>query len=325
MLRDAHGRSIGYLRLSLTKNCSMRCTYCRPEASQNQPDQDMLIPHEIAQLVGHLSTTHGVTKVRLTGGEPTSRRDLVEIIGRLAALGTVRDLALTTNGLTLSRQAQAYAQAGLQRVNISLDSLNQERFAALTGVDELHRVLEGIGTARRVGLAPIRINTVVVRGQNESDLPDLLEFAATQGLEIRFIELMPMGPLADRWADLYVPEGVMRQILAPSVVTWKALPHQHESARRYRVLLASGRQATVGFITAMSCNFCDSCNRIRIGSDGAFYPCLMDHPAVGTGLLSAIRHVFNGPELDRLITAGLAQKAAAHGTSGFVTMTHIGG
>ncbi|MEI8194691.1 MAG: GTP 3',8-cyclase MoaA [Phycisphaerae bacterium] len=325
MLRDAHGRSIAYLRLSLTKNCSMRCLYCRPETSQNQPDQDMLTPHEIAQLVAHLCTHHGVTKVRLTGGEPTSRRDLVEIITRLAALGTIRDLALTTNGLTLPHQAQAYAQAGLHRVNISLDSLNPERFAALTGVAGLPRVLEGIRTAQRVGLSPIRINTVVVRGQNESDLPSLLEFAADHGLEIRFIELMPMGPLADRWADLYVPESAMRQILDPHVVTWTALPHQHESARRYRVLLASGGQATVGFITAMSCNFCDSCNRIRIGSDGAFYPCLMDRPAAGGGLLPAIRPVFNGAELDRLIAAGLDHKAAAHGTSGFVTMTHIGG
>lgn len=323
MLRDADGRSIDYLRLSLTKNCSMRCTYCRPETSKNQPEEGRLTPHEIAQLVGHLCAAHGVSKVRLTGGEPTARRDLVEIISRLAALGSLKDLALTTNGLTLLNQARAYAQAGLQRVNISLDTLDPARFAALTGVDGLLRVRAGMQEAQRVGLTPIRLNTVVVGGQNEMDLPGLLAFAAEQGVEIRFIELMPMGALAGRWAEHYVPERTMRRILEPGIAGWTALPHQHESARRYRVRLVSGRQVTVGFITAMSCNFCDSCNRIRIGSDGTLYPCLMDQPA--GELLPALRPVFNGALLDRIMAAGLARKAPAHTTTGFVAMTHIGG
>ncbi|MEX2672913.1 MAG: radical SAM protein, partial [Phycisphaeraceae bacterium] len=263
MLQDTHGRRIGYLRLSLTKACAMRCTYCRPAKLSQPRGEPMLSVHEIDSLVRHLAAHHGLHKVRLTGGDPTSRPELTEIIGRIAAVPGIDDLAMTTNALTLPHRAREYAAAGLKRVNISLDTLDPERFARLTGVDGLARVLQGIAAAEAAGLSPIRINSVVVRGQNEQDLPNLVRFAAARGLEVRFIELMPMGPLAAQWGERYVSEAKMHEHLDAIVCHWAPVEQGHDAARRYRVTLDDGAQATIGFITPMSCNFCAACNRIR--------------------------------------------------------------
>ncbi|HEX7010361.1 MAG TPA: GTP 3',8-cyclase MoaA [Phycisphaeraceae bacterium] len=323
MLQDTHNRSIGYLRLSLTTACQMRCLYCRPATWANPHNENRLTPSEIEALVRHLAQRHGLRKVRLTGGDPTSRPDLTQIIKRIAAIPGIDDLAMTTNGLTLAQRATEYADAGLKRVNVSLDTLDPARFAALTGVDALDRVLAGIDAAQAAGLWPIKLNTVVVRSQNESALPELVRFAAARGLEVRFIELMPMGPLADQWAQRYVPEHRMRQMLEPHLNHWEALAQGHDAARRYRVRLHDGREAVIGFITPMSCNFCAACNRIRVAADGTLYPCLMDRPQ-GT-LLPAFRPRFDADRLDELLRDGLAGKRREHPHNGFVTMTAIGG
>lgn len=323
MLADRLGRTIGYLRLSLTKACAMRCAYCRPGQLDHPRGEPMLTPMEIQRLVGHLVAHHGLHKVRLTGGDPTSRPELTDIIQRLARIDALRDLAMTTNGLTLPHRAKEYAEAGLTRVNISLDTLDRTRFAELTGVDQLDRVLAGIDAAQQAGLSPIKLNTVVIRNHNEQDLPALLRFAASHGLEIRFIELMPMGPLAGQWADRYVCESRMRRTLAPHIRSWTALPQGSDAARRYRVILDDHTPATVGFITPMSCNFCANCNRIRIAADGTLYPCLMDQPA--GSLLPAIRPRFDGDAVDQCLADGLGRKRSEHPHDGFVTMTHIGG
>ena len=323
MFKDRYGRRVGYLRLSLTKACAMRCLYCRPAWLGHPRGEAMLTPTEIEALVRHLAEHRGLTKVRLTGGDPSSRADLLEIIERVAAVPGVAEVAMTTHGLALAARAREYAAAGLKRVNVSLDTLDGQRFARMTGVDGLDRVISGIDAAAAAGLGPMKINTVVVRGENEEDLVDLLRFSAERRLEQRFIELMPMGPLADAWSERYVPENQMRGRLDSAVRSWTALDQGHDAARRYRVVMDDGMQATVGFITPMSCNFCAACNRIRVAADGGFYPCLMDEPA-GT-LLPALRPTFDAVELDRLIAAGLSGKAAEHPHRGFVTMTHIGG
>ena len=323
MLQDLTGRAIGYLRLSLTRACAMRCTYCRPEKLENPQGEVRLSPWEIHQLVAHLVSSHGLKKVRLTGGDPTSRAELTQIIEAVADIDGIDDLAMTTNGLTLVKRAEQYAAAGLRRVNVSLDSLDRQRYAELTGVDGLPRVLDGIDAAKAAKIGPIKINTVVVKGQNERDLPELVRFAAAAQLEIRFIELMPMGPLADQWTQRYVPESRMKQILDPLIAAWELLPQGPDSARRHRVVLDDGHVATIGFITPMSCNFCAECNRIRVAADGRLYPCLMDKPT--TSLLPAVRPRFDGEQLDELLRAGLQAKASEHPHDGFVVMTHIGG
>jgi len=322
-LVDRLGRGVGYLRLSLTKACSMRCTYCRPERIASIRGEPTLTPDEIQRLVEHLADRHGLSKVRLTGGDPTSRRELTEIIERVAGVKGVRDVAMTTNGLTLVKRAREYRDAGLRRINISLDTLHPQRFAALTGVDGLERVLRGLDAARDAGLWPIRLNSVVVRGQNEQDLPDLVRFAAANGYEARFIELMPMGPLASSWKQRYVPESDMWAILDPIIRSWTPIEQGHDAARRYRVRLDDGAEAVIGFITPMSCNFCAACNRIRIAADGRLYPCLMDKPA--GSILEALRPEFDPGLLDAILAQGLGQKRDEHPHDGHAVMTHIGG
>lgn len=321
-MRDALGRSISYLRLSVTKACSMRCIYCRPGDLQKVEPGELLSPTELENLVRHLVRGHGLSKVRLTGGEPTSRTDLLEIIHRLAEVEGLREVVMTTNGLTLAKQATALKAAGLARVNVSLDSLNPERYEQITGVKGLGRVLAGIDAAITAGLKP-KLNTVVVRGENDHELDSLLLYAMARGLEIRFIELMPMGPLADKWQERYVPESEMRRQLGDLVTTWRPMLRTNDPARRYKVGLPYGRRGVVGFITAMSCPFCDQCNRVRIGADGTLYPCLMDQP---TGnLLPALRPSFNAQLLERLLAEGLQRKAPEHPQTGAAVMTHIGG
>lgn len=320
---DRIGRSIGYLRLSLTKACAMRCTYCRPERIPSTKGEPMLGIEEIGRLVEHLVARHGLHKVRLTGGDPTSRADLLSIIERIRDIPGIHDLAMTTNGLTLAARARQYADAGLDRVNISLDTLDRRRFAALTGVDGLDRVIRGLDAALDAGLRPVKLNAVVIRGQNDRDLPSLVRIAAAKGVEMRFIELMPMGPLAESWEQRFVPERTMRETIDPIVTSWTPIEQGHDAARRFVVRLDDGANAVVGFITPMSCNFCSACNRIRIAADGRLYPCLMDKP-VGT-LLPAIRPRFDPRMLDAIIAGGLAGKRDEHPHDGHAIMTHIGG
>lgn len=322
-LRDPLGRGIGYLRLSLTENCAMRCMYCRPGFNRHASNRRWLSVAEIECLVRHLAECHGLRKVRLTGGDPTSRPELTTIMRRLQSVPGINDLAMTTNGLTLAHRAAEYAAAGLRRVNVSLDTLDPQRFAAITGVDALSRVLAGLDTAEQAGLAPIRLNTVVVRGQNEDDLPALVRLAARRGWDIRFIELMPMGPLAAQWPERFVPESQMRTRLGSISGEWQPIAQGHDAARRYRVRLDDGAVATVGFITAMSCNFCQACDRIRIAADGTLYPCLMDQP--GPSLLPALRPRFDARLLDRLLQQGLSHKMPEHPARGHTVMIRLGG
>ena len=322
MLTDPQGRPIGYLRLSLTPSCPMRCTYCRPKVIDGVPETSMS-PATIENLIRHLAERWSLRKVRLTGGEPTARGDLGEIIERVARIDGIEDLAMTTNGLTMPQHADAFRRAGLHRVNISLDSLQSDRFQRMTGVKGPDRVIAGIDAAIQAGLQPVRLNAVVLAGENDTELAELARFAADRGLEIRFIELMPMGPLSDQWSERYVPERAMWQHLEPAVASWEALPQGHDSARRYRLELTDGRRVTAGFITPMSCNFCAACNRLRITADGELYPCLMDRPR--GNILDAVQPQFDPDLLDERLHESLQQKASEHPVHGFATMTILGG
>jgi cyclic pyranopterin phosphate synthase len=354
-MQDSFGRPIQYLRFSLTSACQMRCVYCRPTVqladdcdSSSSAGSAPLSASEIEAITRHLVENHGLRKVRLTGGDPTARRDLVEIIERIARIEGVDDLAMTTNGLRLASHARVFAEAGLQRVNISLDTLDSARFERMTGVAGLDRVFEAIDSAKSVGLNPIKLNTVVVRNENEDDLPSLVRFAASHGAEIRFIELMPMGPLASEWADRYVPESEMRAILDPHVRAWIPRHQGSDSARCFEVELKSADgaencdrsggpggcgnidgtrppalRARVGFITPMSCNFCADCNRIRLTARGDVFPCLMDEPR--GNILEAVRPAFDPTRFDALIRQALSGKAAEHPSNGPVAMIRIGG
>lgn len=326
MLQDTFNRTIRYLRLSLTQACQMRCVYCRPDFHTNANAYD-LTPVEFERVAEHLVSRHGVQKVRLTGGDPTARPELLEIISRIAGLRTPEnqrlELGMTTNGLSLASHARDYAAAGLQRVNVSLDSLEAETFHQVTGVDALPRVLAGIEAALAAGLTPLKINCVVLRGMNDGQLPDLLQFAAARGLELRLIEMMPMGPLKSRWQSLYMPAAEIRKLLEPEVDCWRPLVQGAASARNYRVITRQGQSLTVGFITPMSCNFCANCDRLRITADGRVFPCLMDEPR--GSLLSALRPTFNPMEFDQILTRAYERKMPEHPAWGHTMMTQLGG
>lgn len=327
MLADPSGRRIGYLRLSLTEACQMRCLYCRPEKHGHPAGKPTLSADEYGFIAGHLAAHHGLRKVRLTGGDPSMRPDLADIVAAVAAPAGIGEVAMTTNGLTLARDAGRLRRAGLARVNLSLDSLDGERFAALTGVKALGRVLDGLDAALAEGLAP-KLNCVVVRGFNDAELPDLVRFALAKGVVLRFIELMPMGPLAGRWAGRFVAADEMIETLhAAGLVLGEALPQGHDAARVHPVLTPEGARGRVGFITPMSCNFCAACDRLRLGSGGEIYPCLMDRPR--GSLLPALRPAFGpAPDAERFdaaLRAAYADKAPVHPHDGVGVMTAIGG
>lgn len=320
---DSCGRTVRYLRLSVTPVCAMRCVYCQPTLSERRKAGSILTADEIETMVGHLVQHHGLKKVRVTGGEPANRPDLITIIRRLAGLKALNELVMTTNGLTLARQARALADAGLQRVNVSLDSLDRDQFQRITGVDGIQQVVDGIDAAIQAGLTPVKLNTVLIRGENDDQLPDLVKFAAQRGLEIRFIELMPMGPLAASWKERFLPERQMRLRLNSLVASWHALPMKTSPARRYQATLVDGRQVTIGFIMPMSEPFCGRCDRIRIAADGMFYPCLMGSPA--GNLMPTIRPAFDPNAFNALLGNWLQHRAPKHPAAGAAIMTYIGG
>ncbi len=326
-MQDQHGRVIAYLRLSVTSSCPMRCRYCRPatwSASANSSHcQDELSVSEIVDMVTHLATRHGLKKVRLTGGEPTDRADLLEMIQALSAIRPAVSLTMTTNALRLPQMASDLAAAGLNRINISLDSLDRQTFLKMTGVDGLSRVLQGITAAKEAGLMPIKVNTVVIGGLNDGELWPLLDFAAETGVEIRLIELMPMGPLAGDWASQFVSAAQMRERLDPHVAHWRPLTMGSDAARRNRVTLNDGREALIGLIAAMSCPFCGQCDRIRVASDGKLFPCLMDSPS--GSVLDALRPQFDADRLEALLENAMSVKPQEHPATGYSVMTQIGG
>lgn len=256
-----------YLRLSITDECDMRCTYCTPHRQAVEHVGEPLTAREIAILVDGFAR-NGVTKVRLTGGEPLLRPDVVEIAKSVVRIPGIETVGLTTNGIRLEQIAPELARAGLQKINISLDTLNPTTFRRLTGQDGLDKVLKGIDAALRCGFEKIRINTVVMRGINDSELPTIAELAQRLPVEVRFIELMPLDHSTDEWQATHIPAAEIRQILGGL----KPRPMLDSSSARLYDL--PGMKGTVGIISPMSEPFCSVCNRIRITSRGKLKPCL---------------------------------------------------
>jgi len=265
-LADAQGRRIRYLRLSLTEACNFACSYCSPGPHRG----GAALPREaIARLV-RVFAGLGVERVRLTGGEPTLRPDLVDVARDIAAVPGIQEVALTTNGQLLDRLAAPLRAAGVARLNVSLDTLRPERMTRLSGrAASLPRVLEGVAAAGRAGYASLKLNAVVVRGLNEDELGDLARFAWRQGAIMRFIELMPFGegepvPIAEV-KSLLEAQGIR---LTPDATRgWGPARHMRGAA-------ADGVEGLVGFIGAMTESFCEDCNRVRVGADGALRACL---------------------------------------------------
>jgi len=301
---DSFGRQIGYLRISVVDRCNLRCDYCRPAADDFHavPRSQLLSFEEIERIV-RIAASLGVEKIRLTGGEPLVRKGIVELVSRIASVPGIRDLAMSTNATLLGDYAQALRDAGLQRVNISLDSLDAQKFHKLTG-GHLHDVLRGIHAAQDAGLTPIRLNAVLLRGVNDGEAAQLIDFSVREQLELRFIELMPMSEGMD-WRKHYFP--VAELLARPEIIERldrSAWQRQGASAARYLPLRdASGR---VGFIEPMSNRFCVGCNRLRLMSDGKLRPCLPADNEVD--LRSALRSGYSDNDITALIRNAAASK-----------------
>jgi cyclic pyranopterin phosphate synthase len=298
-IADAFGRPLRNLRVSVTDRCNLRCQYCMPEEHYVWlPRADILSFEEIGRLVDCF-TDLGVDRVRLTGGEPLMRHDLPLLVRQLAAKPALRDLALTSNGVLLAEQAAALAAAGLHRVTVSLDTLRPDRFQALTRRAGLDQVLNGIAAAGAAGLRPLKLDTVVMRGINDDELVDLIEYGKTVAAEVRFIEYMDVGGATHWSAERVYPRAAILDDLARRYGAIAALREESAApAERYR--LPDG--TVFGIIASTTAPFCRACDRARLTADGMWYLCL--YARAGIDLRAALRRGATREELAALITAG---------------------
>ncbi len=269
---DQFGRRITYLRISVIDKCNLRCVYCMPHGLVNRVRfSELLTNDELVELAAIFAEL-GIRKIRLTGGEPLLRPGMVEVVRRLAAIPGIAQLAMSTNGVLLARHAGALKAAGLNRINVSLDTLSPEKFTAITGQDQWQQVMDGILEAQAVGLSPLKLNTVLMKGVNDDEILDLTVFAIEEGLELRFIEWMPTNPLV----DLEREEKFLSNEVAKAQIEqqYRLIPDDldpHSPARSFRI---DGTGARVGFINPLSNVFCAMCNRVRLKVNGRIKTCL---------------------------------------------------
>jgi GTP 3',8-cyclase len=306
---DRFGRTHDDLRLSITDRCNLRCTYCMPHDPVWFSHAAILSYEELVRLA-RIAIDEGIRKLRVTGGEPLVRRDVTVLIAKLAGLDGLTDLSLTTNGVMLAPLARELAGAGLRRLNVSLDTLDRGRFAAMTGRDRLPDVLAGLEAARDAGLAPIKINSVLLRGQNDDEAVSLAAFGREGGYEVRFIECMPLAN--DRSWDLarVVTGASVRSAIAKH---WPIVrdPAEDPHAPACRFLYEDGRGA-VGFIDSVTAPFCGACSRLRLTSDGKFRVCLYDDREAD------LREALRTGASDAAIAARMHEAVAAKGRGGAV-------
>lgn len=327
MLIDHHQRRITYLRLSVTDRCNLRCQYCMPsEGLQWMPPETVMQDGEIETLLRDVFLPLGVTKIRLTGGEPLVRKDLPGLIARISALPGITDISLSTNGIYLANLAERLAAAGLNRVNISLDSLRPERYAEITRGGDVAKVLKGVARALEVGLSVVKLNVVLIPGTNEDEVLDFAALTLDKAVHVRFIEMMQVGDRAFFEAHRFVPNEVLmervqeRYGLEP---TARAIGGNGPA----RLMQIPGSKGTLGFISPMSRTFCDDCNRIRLTADGQIKACLMRPQE--TDLLGMLRAGASPDEMRQLVSASLGFKPLHHEWGGDEpitrTMSQIGG
>jgi len=309
---DAYNRPISYLRISVTDRCNLRCIYCMPPEGVAWRPHEEILRYEEIETVARAAAEMGITKLRLTGGEPLVRPGIVDLVRILAGIPGIDDLAMTTNGILLARYAAALAEAGLQRVNVSLDTLRPERFRRIARRGRLEDVLAGVEAARRVGLTPIKINTVVIRGMNDDEVVDLARKTMQEGWNIRFIEVMPVGNgvlRSDTWHDRVVTGSEIRQRIEAALGELEPAKMRIGGgpARYHRLPGASG---TLGFITPISEHFCYRCNRLRLTADGQLRPCLLSDQEID--LRTPLRCGAGVAEIKRLLRRGIEIKPMRH-------------
>ena len=278
-LLDPYGRTIDYLRISITDRCNLDCLYCAPLGGRRRLSHAEILSYEEILQITNAAVSSGISKIRITGGEPLQRRGMVRLCRMLADIDGIESLAVTTNGILLKEFADPLFEAGVRRVNISLDTLNPERFKEITGNDLLYRVLQGIEAAENVGLKPIKINTVVMRGINDDEIEDLARLTLEKPYHVRFIELMPtQGHTREKHHALFVPISEMIERI--NMMGKLQLNNKAESFGPAMLHSFPGAPGKVGFIAPLSRHFCESCNRLRLTADGKLRTCLFSEEEI---------------------------------------------
>ncbi len=307
-LRDSFGRHLHYLRVSLTDACNLRCVYCMPEEIVFRPPATLLQDEEILTLV-RVAASLGVDKIRLTGGEPTIRRGVVELVRGIKAIPGIQTISMTTNGIKLAELARPLAQAGLKSVNISVDSLDPVKFRRITRRGDLSDVWRGIDAVAAAGIAPIKLNCVVTRGFNDEDVVDMARLTLARPWEVRFIELMPFGDTADFQQSQVVSSAETRARIEAALGPLAAAPghNGHDPARSYRL---PGSLASIGFISSVTEPFCEGCTRLRLTADGKLRLCLLRDDEVD--LLTPLRGGADFATLQRIFADAAYRKPWGH-------------
>lgn len=305
-LADNFGRRFPYLRLSVTDVCNFSCSYCLPDGYKKTGCESFLNQEEIIRLVKAFAAL-GVWKIRLTGGEPTVRPDFIQIAQRVASIEGIKKLAFTTNGYKLPERAQSYYDAGLRAINISIDSLNAEKFKAITKHDRLEEILDGLDACHDAGFESVKINTVLLKGYNDNELDDFIAFVQDKPVSLRFIELMRTGDNQDYFSEHHLPgTAVTEKLLARG---WHLKPRE-EGAGPAQEFAHKGSKGTIGLIAPYSKDFCKSCNRLRMSAKGALHLCLFGER--GYPLRHLLQSDDSSEELQEKIMALMNFKKSAH-------------
>lgn len=307
-LMDPFGRAITYLRVSVTDRCDFRCVYCMSEDMAFLPKRDLLTLEELDRICSAF-VAKGVRKLRITGGEPLVRRDIMTLFGSLSRhldSGALDELTVTTNGSQLARHAKDLAACGVRRINVSLDTLDPDKFRAITRWGDLAKVMQGIDAAQAAGLQ-VKINAVALKGVNEDELETLLEWAHGRGMDLTLIEVMPLGEVDGQRIDQFLPLSMIRARLAARYTLQDLDDRTGGPARYVRVKETGGR---LGFITPMTHNFCESCNRVRVTCTGQLFMCLGQEDAAD--LRTPVRASESNELLDRAIVDAIARKPKGH-------------
>jgi cyclic pyranopterin phosphate synthase len=305
-LIDPFGRSIDYVRLSVTDRCDLRCFYCMPKGFKDFETPDHWLGFDEITRVIRAFGALGTKRVRITGGEPLVRKDLPTLTTQLRDLPGIEDLSLSTNAVQLAKHAQALFDGGVRRLNVSLDTVDPQRFQEITG-GKLSKVLEGLMAAKAAGFAPIKINMVVMKGVNDGDVEAMVDFCLTHGFTLRFIETMPMGETGRQAGDYFVDLRQVRECLEQR---FELIPGVMPGGGPARYMQVAGTELRIGFITPLSQHFCETCNRVRLSVDGILYLCLgQDHKFE---LRPLLREGVSDEELQQAIQTAIGLKPERH-------------
>jgi GTP 3',8-cyclase len=304
-------RVIDYLRISVIDRCNLRCVYCMPPSGVKPLDHTMLLSYEEIIRIVRIAAGNGVRKIRLTGGEPLIRKNLSYLVSSIAEIEGIEDISLTTNGQILGNMAEELAKAGLNRVNVSLDSLRPDRYREITRGGDIQATLDGMLAAEKAGLLPVKINMVPIKGLNDDEIEDFARLTLDGARHVRFIEYMPIGATSFWSEDKYIPSDLIRERVERLGRLEPVKIRRNGPARYFRF---EGAPGVIGFISPMTHHFCSYCNRLRLTSDGKLRPCLFSETEID--LKSALRSGVPDEEIERLLRLSIAIKPESHELSG---------